>query len=65
MNADNPKTIVMDDGSEMTGLAMLAWEASHRVRSHYIAQGKPIQNAFIESFNGRNVRPHVRNRAVV
>jgi putative transposase len=48
-----PKTIVMDNGTEMTSLAMLAWAASHRVRLHYIAPGKPTQNAFIESFNGR------------
>lgn len=32
---------------------MLAWAASHRVRLHYIAPGKPTQNALIESFNGR------------
>ena len=32
---------------------MLAWAAAHRVRLHYIAPGKPTQNAFIESFNGR------------
>lgn len=37
----------------MTSLAMLAWAAEHRVRLHYIAPGKPTQNAFIESFNGR------------
>ncbi|GAC1417940.1 MAG: hypothetical protein NVSMB64_27690 [Candidatus Velthaea sp.] len=48
-----PKTIVMDNGTEMTSLAMLAWAASHEVRLHYIAPGKPTQNAFIESFNGR------------
>lgn len=48
-----PKTIVMDNGMEMTSLAMLAWAASHRVSLHYIAPGKSTQNAFIESFNGR------------
>jgi putative transposase len=48
-----PKTIVMDNGTEMTSLAMLAWAASHRVRLHYIAPGKPTKNAFIESFYGR------------
>lgn len=48
-----PKTIVMDNGSEMTSLAMLAWAARRQVRLHYIAPGKPTQNAFIESFNGR------------
>ena len=48
-----PKTIVMDNGTELTSLAMLAWSAEHRVRLHYIAPGKPTQNAFIESFNGK------------
>lgn len=48
-----PKTIVMDNGTELTSLAMLAWSAEHRVRLHYIAPGKPTQNAFVESFNGK------------
>ena len=48
-----PKTIVMDNGTEMTSLAMLAWAAKRVVKLHYIAPGKPTQNAFIESFNGR------------
>ncbi len=48
-----PKTIVMDNGTELTSLAMLRWAAERRVRLHHIAPGKPTQNAFIESFNGR------------
>ena len=32
---------------------MLAWAAKHRVQLHYIAPGKPTQNAFVESFNGK------------
>ncbi len=48
-----PKTIVMDNGTESTNLAMLAWAARHRVQLHYIAPGKPTQNAFVESFNGK------------
>ncbi len=48
-----PKTIVMDNGTELTSLAMLAWAAKHRVQLHYIEPGKPTQNAFIESFNGK------------
>jgi putative transposase len=48
-----PKTIVMDNGPEMVSLAMLRWAVNRGVRLHHIAPGKPIQNAFIESFNGR------------
>lgn len=32
---------------------MLAWQQEHGVEWHYIAPGKPTQNGFIESFNGR------------
>jgi putative transposase len=48
-----PLTIVSDNGSELTSHAMLGWQADHRVGWHYIAPGKPVQNAFVESFNGR------------
>jgi putative transposase len=48
-----PKMIVSDNGSELTSNAILAWTVQTRVEWHYIAPGKPTQNAFIESFNGR------------
>jgi len=48
-----PQTLVMDNGTELTSLAMLAWASRTRVQLHYIAPGKPTQNAFIESFNGK------------
>jgi len=48
-----PQTLVMDNGTELTSLAMLAWGSTTRVQLHYIAPGKPTQNAFIESFNGK------------
>src|SRR5262249_30313423 len=37
----------------LTGMAILRWSQETRVEWHYIAPGKPQQNAFIESFNGR------------
>lgn len=43
----------MDNGSELTSLTMLRWASERRVRLHHIAPGKPTQNAFIDSFNGR------------
>lgn len=48
-----PTMIVSDNGSELTSNAILAWADQARVEWHYIAPGKPMQNAFIESFNGR------------
>jgi putative transposase len=45
--------IVSDNGTELTGMAILRWSQETRVDWHYIAPGKPQQNAFIESFNGR------------
>ncbi len=43
----------MDNGTELTSNAMLDFAKRTRVQLHYIEPGKPTQNAFIESFNGR------------
>jgi transposase InsO family protein len=43
---------VRECGSE-TCSAILGWAESHKVEWHYIAPGKPTQNGFVESFNGR------------
>jgi len=48
-----PAMCVSDNGTELTGMAILRWSQQTRVEWHYIAPGKPQQNAFIESFNGR------------
>jgi len=48
-----PGMIVSDHGTELTSNAILAWCAEHRIDWHYIAPGKPMQNGFCESFNGR------------
>nr|WP_132003799.1 IS3 family transposase [Camelimonas lactis] len=48
-----PAMIVSDNGSEFTSNAILAWADSSKVRRHDIAPGRPMPNAFIESFNGR------------
>ena len=47
-----PKTIVSDNGTELTSMAVLRWCQETRIDWHYIAPGKPMQNAFVESFNG-------------
>ena len=48
-----PKTIVSDNRTEFTSNAILLWADDHKVAWHYIAPGKPTQNAFAESFIGR------------
>ncbi len=48
-----PKKIVMDNGPELTGKAMFFWSKRTGVKLHFIQPGKPTQNAFIESFNGK------------
>ena len=48
-----PTTIVSDNGTELTSNAILEWVDARQVGWHYIAPGKPQQNGFSESFNGR------------
>ena len=48
-----PRTIVSDNGTELTSNAVLEWCGEAKVEWHYTAPGKPTQNAFVESFNGR------------
>ena len=47
------RMIVSDNGTELASNAVLTWSGETRVEWHYIAPGKPTQNRFIESFNGR------------
>jgi putative transposase len=48
-----PEAIVQDNGSEFTSKAMLAWSQEAEVRLAFIDPGKPVQNAYCESFNGK------------
>ena len=48
-----PATCLSDNGTELTSMVVLRWCQEMRIEWHYIAPGKPTQNAFIESFNGR------------
>lgn len=47
-----PATIVTDNGSEFRSRAFDAWAYARGVKLEFIQPGKPVQNAFIESFNG-------------
>jgi len=49
----DPKVLVSDNGSEFTSRAVDTWALVRGVELHFIEPGKPVQNAFIESFNGK------------
>lgn len=48
-----PKVIRTDNGPEFAGRVMQGWAAKHGVEWRFIQPGKPVQNAYIESFNSR------------
>jgi putative transposase len=48
-----PKTITVDNGSEFSGRALEAWAIANEVQLCFIRPGRPVENGFIESFNGR------------
>ena len=48
-----PQVIVCDNGPEFAGRALDAWAYERGVKIHFIRPGKPVENAYIESFNGK------------
>ena len=48
-----PKQIICDNGTEFTGKAMFFWAKENNIRLSFIQPGKPTQNAFVESLNGK------------
>lgn len=48
-----PETIVTDNGPEFIGKALDAWANKAGVKLHFIDPGKPVQNCYVESFNGK------------
>lgn len=48
-----PRSITLDNGSEFTGRALEVWAIQHGVELCFIRPGRPVENGFIESFNGR------------
>ena len=49
----SPKHIVCDNGTEFTSKAMFCWSQRYRTQLAFIQPGKPTQNAFVESLNGK------------
>lgn len=58
-----PKIISVDNGPEFLSRAFTSWCESKRIEVRYISPGKPVMNAFIESFNGR-IRDECLNQSV-
>lgn len=48
-----PRSITVDNGSEFASRVMDAWAYRHGIQLDFIRPGKPVENGFIESFNGR------------
>lgn len=48
-----PRIITVDNGSEFSGNELDRWAHENGVQLHFIRPGKPTENAYIESFNGR------------
>jgi transposase InsO family protein len=58
-----PGMIVSDNGTELTSHAIFAWCRDHKIDWHYIAPGKPMQNGYVESFNGK-MRDEILNETL-
>ena len=48
-----PEVITIDNGPEFAGKALDEWAYRKRIKLHFITQGKPVENTYAESFNGR------------
>ncbi len=59
-----PEEIVLDNGPEGTSRAMFDWSERAGARPRFIEPGKPVQNAFVESLNGK-LRDECLNPALV
>ena len=51
--AAHPKAVACDNGPELTSKAMRSWSERSGAAPDFIQPGKPTQNAFVESFNGK------------
>lgn len=48
-----PKNLILDNGSEFANRVFMAWCLNNNIHVHFIDPGKPVQNAYVESFNGK------------
>jgi len=59
-----PCMVVNDNGTDLTSNAILKWQKDRKVEWHSIAPHKPMQNDFVESFNGRMRPSHACKHAL-
>jgi len=59
-----PRSIVLDNGPEFAGRTLEAWAYAHQLTLCFIRPGKPIEHAYVESFNGK-FRDECLERALV
>ena len=52
-HGEAPESITVDNGSEFTGRALEAWVMGEDIHLNFIRPGRPVENSYIESFNGR------------
>jgi len=50
---NTPQSITVDNGCEFASRTMDAWAYGHSIQLQFIRPGRPVENSFIESFNGR------------
>jgi putative transposase len=50
---DLPESITVDNGPEFSGKVLDEWAYQNKVQLNFIRPGKPVENAYIESFNGK------------
>ena len=48
-----PNRLLTDNGPEFAGAALDAWTYANQIEHQFIQPGKPNQNAYVESFNGK------------
>ena len=48
-----PKVITVDNGPEFRGRSLDAWAYTNKVKLDFIRPGRPVENGYIESFNGK------------
>lgn len=63
-NGLGPRSITVDHGTEFQSRALEDWAYRRGIQLHFIRPGKPVENAFIESYNGHSAVPTLKKMAI-